>query len=79
VAIPPMPTPSGDAWLHEIKHGGFRVMARKDGDRVRLSERSPRSNWRGSKRQRSSMRLAEITQNKQNGSLRHRTALISRN
>jgi len=28
--------PSGGAWLHEIKHGGFRVVARKDGDRVRL-------------------------------------------
>jgi hypothetical protein len=24
--------PSGDAWLHEIKHDGFRVIARKDGD-----------------------------------------------
>jgi hypothetical protein len=29
--------PSGDLWLHEIKHDGFRVIARKDGDRVRLS------------------------------------------
>ena len=28
--------PSGDLWLHEIKHDGFRVIARKDGDRVRL-------------------------------------------
>jgi ATP-dependent DNA ligase len=28
--------PSGDLWLHEIKHDGFRVVARKDGDRVRL-------------------------------------------
>src|SRR5438552_10933322 len=28
---------SGDLWLHEIKHDGFRVIARKDGDRVRLS------------------------------------------
>ena len=40
--IPPcLPTkaaapPSGEAWLHEIKHDGFRVIARKDGDRVRL-------------------------------------------
>jgi bifunctional non-homologous end joining protein LigD len=25
--------PSGEAWLHEIKHDGFRVMARKDGTR----------------------------------------------
>jgi bifunctional non-homologous end joining protein LigD len=28
--------PSGDLWLHEIKHDGFRVIARKDCDRVRL-------------------------------------------
>jgi ATP-dependent DNA ligase len=28
--------PSGSQWLHEIKHDGFRVIARKDGDRVRL-------------------------------------------
>jgi bifunctional non-homologous end joining protein LigD len=28
--------PCGDLWLHEIKHDGFRVIARKDGDRVRL-------------------------------------------
>jgi bifunctional non-homologous end joining protein LigD len=31
--------PTGDAWLHEIKHDGFRVIARKDGDRVRLYSR----------------------------------------
>jgi bifunctional non-homologous end joining protein LigD len=31
--------PSGEAWLHEIKHDGFRVIARKDGDRVRLYSR----------------------------------------
>jgi bifunctional non-homologous end joining protein LigD len=31
--------PSGDRWLHEIKHDGFRVIARKDGDRVRLYSR----------------------------------------
>jgi bifunctional non-homologous end joining protein LigD len=31
--------PAGDAWLHEIKHDGFRVIARKDGDRVRLYSR----------------------------------------
>jgi hypothetical protein len=28
--------PSGAAWLHEIKHDGFRVIARKNGERVRL-------------------------------------------
>ena len=31
--------PSGDAWLHEIKHDGFRVIARKDGPRVKLYSR----------------------------------------
>jgi ATP-dependent DNA ligase len=24
--------PSGELWLHEIKHDGFRVVARKNGD-----------------------------------------------
>jgi bifunctional non-homologous end joining protein LigD len=31
--------PSGATWLHEIKHDGFRVIARKDGSRVRLYSR----------------------------------------
>jgi hypothetical protein len=31
--------PSGPPWLHEIKHDGFRVLARKDGNRVRLYSR----------------------------------------
>jgi bifunctional non-homologous end joining protein LigD len=31
--------PSGEPWLHEIKHDGFRVIARKTGDRVRLYSR----------------------------------------
>jgi bifunctional non-homologous end joining protein LigD len=31
--------PSGDLWLQEIKHDGFRIIARKDGDRVRLYSR----------------------------------------
>jgi bifunctional non-homologous end joining protein LigD len=31
--------PSGDGWLHEIKHDGFRVIARKDSKRVRLYSR----------------------------------------
>jgi bifunctional non-homologous end joining protein LigD len=30
---------SGELWLHEIKHYGFRVIARKDGARVRLYSR----------------------------------------
>jgi bifunctional non-homologous end joining protein LigD len=31
--------PSGTPWLHEIKHDGFRVIARKDDARVRLYSR----------------------------------------
>jgi bifunctional non-homologous end joining protein LigD len=31
--------PSGEMWLHEIKHDGFRIIARKDGERVRLYSR----------------------------------------
>ena len=31
--------PSGEMWLHEIKHDGFRVIARKDGNRVKLYSR----------------------------------------
>jgi bifunctional non-homologous end joining protein LigD len=31
--------PSGPEWVHEIKHDGFRLVARKDGDRVRLYSR----------------------------------------
>ena len=31
--------PTGDAWLHEIKHDGFRIGARKDGERVKLYSR----------------------------------------
>jgi bifunctional non-homologous end joining protein LigD len=43
--VPPcLPTkapqpPTGDTWIHEIKHDGFRVIARKDGERVRLYSR----------------------------------------
>jgi ATP-dependent DNA ligase len=35
--------PSGGQWLHEIKHDGFRVIARKDGDRVRITEAGRRA------------------------------------
>src|SRR4029077_8734550 len=31
--------PSGGQWLHEIKHDGFRIIARKEGPRVRLYSR----------------------------------------
>jgi bifunctional non-homologous end joining protein LigD len=37
-ASAPQP-PSGEPWLHEIKHDGFRVIDRKDGKRVRLYSR----------------------------------------
>jgi bifunctional non-homologous end joining protein LigD len=43
--IPPcLPTkaqhlPSGSHWLHEIKHDGFRVIARKTGAQVKLYSR----------------------------------------
>ena len=32
--------PSGSDWIHEIKHDGFRILARKDGDRVKLITRN---------------------------------------
>jgi bifunctional non-homologous end joining protein LigD len=31
--------PSGALWLHEVKHDGFRVIARKIGKRVRVYSR----------------------------------------
>jgi bifunctional non-homologous end joining protein LigD len=43
--IPPcLPTkasspPIGETWIHEIKHDGFRVIARKDGARIKLYSR----------------------------------------
>jgi bifunctional non-homologous end joining protein LigD len=39
--LPTKPTklPSGGQWLHEIKHDGFRIIARKNGARVRLYSR----------------------------------------
>jgi len=39
--------PSGGLWLHEIKHDGFRVIARKDGERVRLYSRPGNDFTRG--------------------------------
>lgn len=32
--------PTGSGWLHEIKHDGFRIMARRNGDSVRLYTRN---------------------------------------
>src|SRR5215831_7109226 len=43
--VPPcLPTkalepPSGEAWLHEVKHDGFRIIARKRDNQVRLYSR----------------------------------------
>jgi bifunctional non-homologous end joining protein LigD len=36
--------PSGSDWIHELKHNGWRILARKDSDRVRLWSRNGR-NW----------------------------------
>jgi bifunctional non-homologous end joining protein LigD len=35
----PNKLPSGSNWLHEIKHDGFRIIARKKGAQVRLYSR----------------------------------------
>src|ERR1700753_572610 len=32
--------PGGPGWIHEIKHDGFRIIARKEGDKVRLFTRN---------------------------------------
>ena len=32
--------PAGPGWIHEIKHDGFRILARRDKDRVRLATRN---------------------------------------
>jgi ATP-dependent DNA ligase len=32
--------PTGPAWIHEIKHDGFRLMARRDATDVRLLTRN---------------------------------------
>jgi bifunctional non-homologous end joining protein LigD len=46
--LPCLPTnskraPTGPEWVHEIKHDGYRLIVRRDGDRVRLnwSDRFP--------------------------------------
>ena len=38
--------PTGDGWLHEIKHDGFRLMAWRAGDRIRLFTRNG-NDWSG--------------------------------
>jgi bifunctional non-homologous end joining protein LigD len=37
--LPSPSPPSGSAWVHEIKHDGYRLIARRDGKRVRLYTR----------------------------------------
>ena len=37
-ALVPKP-PAGAGWLHEVKHDGYRIIARKDGSRVTLWSR----------------------------------------
>jgi ATP-dependent DNA ligase len=32
--------PSGPDWIHEIKHDGFRILARREASRVRLYTRN---------------------------------------
>jgi bifunctional non-homologous end joining protein LigD len=38
--LPAERPPSGPDWLHEIKHDGFRIMARRDANGVRLRSRA---------------------------------------
>jgi ATP-dependent DNA ligase len=37
---PAKPPPSGPGWIHEIKHDGFRILARRDAAGVRLITRA---------------------------------------
>jgi bifunctional non-homologous end joining protein LigD len=37
--VPAKAPPTGPDWVHEIKHDGFRVIARRDGKKVRLTSR----------------------------------------
>jgi len=37
---------SAPGWVHEIKHDGYRLIVRRDGDRVRLYTRRG-YNWSG--------------------------------
>src|SRR5215203_6176176 len=34
--------PPGDDWIHELKHDGFRIIVRKDGEQVHLWSRNGR-------------------------------------
>jgi ATP-dependent DNA ligase len=42
---PCLPTPAhvvpeGEQWAHEVKHDGYRMICRRDGDRVRIFSRN---------------------------------------
>ena len=39
--------PAGTDWVHEIKHDGYRLIVRRDGDTVRLFTRHSASARRG--------------------------------
>ena len=39
--------PTGQDWLHEIKHDGYRLIVQRDGKRVRLFTRNG-YDWSGS-------------------------------
>jgi ATP-dependent DNA ligase len=38
--------PTGPEWIHEIKHDGYRMIVRRDGDNVRLYSREA-IDWSG--------------------------------
>src|SRR3954469_15460287 len=40
---PAKTVPTGPGWVHELKHDGIRLIARKDGERVQLWSRHGRS------------------------------------
>jgi ATP-dependent DNA ligase len=37
--------PSGPGWIHEIKHDGFRILARHNAAGIRLITRAQRDNY----------------------------------
>src|SRR3954468_2394418 len=41
--MPATKVPTGAGWIHELKHDGIRLIARKDGERVQLWSRHGRS------------------------------------
>jgi ATP-dependent DNA ligase len=41
--------PSGPLWVHEIKHDGYRLMVRRDGERVLLHAQRLITGWTASR------------------------------